>query len=130
MIDLALVNSYILYKQLTNLPLHKFKLDVALSLMYGDVVEDPTQIQDVMEENVAIVATATNGDPVAAAEVLPYIRFDRIDHFPVVAAKVGRRCKLEGCKGRSVYMCRKCRVYLCVKYAKDGELFNCYEKFH
>ena len=129
-IDLSLVNSFILYKETASLPLYQFKLDVALSLMYGDVVETPMEIPIVLDENAVVLATAANGDPVAAAEVQAYVRYDRIDHFPTVAAKVGRKCKQEGCKVRSVVMCKKCRVYLCVKMGKDGETANCFEKFH
>ena len=128
--DLALVNAYILYKQMTNMPLYQFKLDVALSLMYGDIVENPWEIESVIEENAVAVTMAANGDPVGVAEVLPSIRYDMINHFPGVAAKQGRRCKVGGCKARTVVWCKKCRVYLCVKLEKDGETKNCFEKFH
>ena len=129
-IDLSLVNAYILYKTTTPGPLHKFKMDVALSLMYGDYVEIPQEIEAVMVENAVAVTVSLHGDPVAAAEVLPHVRYDSINHLPSVAAKLGRCCKMVGCNSRSVIWCRKCRVYLCVKNPKDGESENCFEKFH
>lgn len=129
-LDLALVNAYILYKQTTNMPLYQFKLDVALALMYGEAVEDPMDIQVIMEENAVAVTMAANGDPVGSATVLPCIRFDKSEHYPGVAAKKGRTCKVEGCKARTVVWCKKCKVYLCVKLEKDGETSNCFEKFH
>jgi hypothetical protein len=37
-LDLTLVNAYILYKQTTKQPLFKFKIDVALALMYAEML--------------------------------------------------------------------------------------------
>lgn len=129
-IDLSLVNSFILYKTTTPMVLYQFKMDVALGLMYGDVVENPEEIQAVMVENAVALTVSLHGDPVGAAEVVPAVRYDGINHLPSVAAKLGRCCKVVGCKSRSVVWCRKCRVYLCVKYPKNGESLNCFEKFH
>ena len=128
--DLALVNAYVLYKQMTSLPLYKFKLDVALALMYGEVVDDPMEIQAVMEENADAATMAANGDPIGAAEVHASIRFDRVDHHGGIGATKGRTCKVPGCKQRSVMWCKKCKVYLCIKKEKEGETLNCFEKFH
>lgn len=127
--DLCLVNAYILYKEKTVLPLYKFKLDVAISLMYGDVYENPVDIQVVVEEFAEAAATAPNGDPIGAAEVLDFIRYDRVNHFPDSVAKQGRRCKIKECKKRSVIWCKKCRVYLCVKPTTERDT-NCFEQFH
>ena len=44
---IPLIRSKQMYKQMTSLPLYKFKLDVALALMYREVVDDPMEIQAV-----------------------------------------------------------------------------------
>ena len=130
--DLCLVNAYILYKEKTVMPLYKFKLDVAISLMYGDIYENPVNIQEVMEELAEAATTAPNGDPMAAAEVVDFIRFDMVNHFPESVASQGRMCKRQGCKKRSVIWCKKCRVYLCVKTERNKAVKNknCFELFH
>ena len=127
--DLCLVNAYILYKEKTVLPLYKFKLDVAISLMYGDIYENPVEIQEVMEELAEAAATAPDGSPIGAAEVVDCIRYDRMNHFPESVAKKGRRCKIKECPKRSVIWCKKCRVYLCVKTETVRDM-NCFELFH
>ena len=119
-----------MYKMMTPGPLHRFKMDVALSLMYRDYVENHQEIEAVMVENAVAVTVSLHGDPVGAAEVLAHVRYDGINHLPSAAEKLGRCCKMVGCKSRSVIWCRKCRVYLCVKFPKDGESENCFEKFH
>lgn len=123
-IDLALVNAYILYKEKTPTPLFEFKLDVAISLMYGEKFDDPTTIGAVMLRQAATVNYAENGDPIGG-EVLDFVRYDGVNHLPEAAAIAGRTCKMQGCKKRSVIWCRKCRVYLCVKKEK-----NCFVDFH
>lgn len=124
-LDLSLVNSYILYKaDRKKMPLYEFKLDVAVSLMYGEVFSDPMAIGTVMLREAVAMQYAENGDPVAC-DVNDFIRFDGYNHIPEVAAKIGRLCKVKGCKKRSSVWCKKCRVYLCLK--KDQ---NCFELWH
>jgi hypothetical protein len=121
-----LVNSYILYKgKEKHLPLYQFKLDIALSLMYGEVLENPGTAEAVKLRADTVDACAANGDPLAG-EVVDFIRFDGMNHMPEMVAREGRRCKMEGCKKRSVMWCKKCRVYLCLK--RGGR--NCFEAFH
>jgi hypothetical protein len=123
-LDLALVNSFILYKEKEQLPLFEFKLDVAVSLMYGEVFDSPMAIGAIMLRQAAVAGFAENGDPIGS-EVLDFIRYDGMNHLPEFAANMGRTCKLQGCKKRSVIWCKKCRVYLCLK--KDQ---NCFVEFH
>lgn len=125
-VDLALVNSYILDKAASGeniRPLYEFKLDVALALMYGDNFDDPMAIAAQVLRQAAI-QYAENGDPVGE-EVTDAVRRDGVFHIPENVADRGRTCKLPGCKKRTRYWCKKCRVYLCIK--KDG---NCFELFH
>jgi hypothetical protein len=123
--DLALINSFILYRATNEkAPLYEFKLDVAVSLMYGEVFSDPMTIGAVMLRQAASAQFAENGDPVGG-EVTDFIRYDGINHMPEVAAKIGRCCKVQGCKKRSSIWCKKCRVYLCLKKEQ-----NCFELWH
>jgi hypothetical protein len=122
-LDLALVNSFILNKATTSMPLYEFKVDVALALMYGDQFGDPGDIQAVLLRQAAI-ERAENGDPVAG-EVCEAVRLDMVGHFPENVALRGRRCKMPGCDKRSTVWCTKCRVYLCLKKGS-----TCYELFH
>jgi hypothetical protein len=123
-LDVALVNAFILYKETKQLPLYEFKLDVATSLMYGEVFDSPMAVGAVMLRQAAAAGVADNGDPIGS-EVVDFIRYDGMNHFPEFVASMGRTCKLQGCKKRSVIWCRKCRVYLCFK--KDS---NCFVEFH
>lgn len=50
-------------------------------------------------------------------------RYDGIEHYPGVAE--GARCKMEGCRLKSLYYCMKCKVHLCLK-----RNVNCFRKFH
>lgn len=125
-LDLALINSYILFKAMhedVSMPLYEFKLDVAVSLMYGENFSSTEDIRAELRRQAA-VQYANNGDPVGQ-EVTDYVRLDGVNHIPEDVAKVGRRCKLPGCMLRSRIWCKKCRVYLCIK--KAG---NCFEQFH
>jgi hypothetical protein len=123
-IDLALVNAFILFKEKGPMTLVDFKLEVALSLMYGENFSNPDNINlAVMRQNIE-VTLAQNGDPIGG-EVSDFVRYDGRNHLPELVASKGRTCKLEGCKKQSVYWCQKCRVYLCIKKGQ-----NCFEEFH
>jgi hypothetical protein len=123
-IDLCVVNAYILYKEKKKVPLCDFKLDVAISLMYGERFDDPETIRANIVRDTAAAQYARNGDPVGS-EVVEFVRYDGVNHLPVHIANEGRRCKMPGCKKRSVIWCMKCKVYLCVKKGK-----NCFVEFH
>jgi hypothetical protein len=123
-LDLALVNAYILFKEKNPMPLCDFKLEVALSLMYGENFTDPDAIGAGILRQTVAVTYAANGDPVGG-EVLDFIRYDGQNHMPEFVATKGRTCKVQGCQKRSVFWCKKCRVYLCIKKGQ-----NCFEDFH
>lgn len=123
-LDLCLVNAFILYKQMKQMPLYEFKLDVATSLMYGEVLSNPMSISATLLRQAAVANYSKHGDPIGA-EVTAAVRYDGMFHLPEWPAKLGRTCKMEGCKKRSVIWCTKCRVYLCIKKDK-----NCFLAFH
>ena len=50
------------------------------------------------------------------------VRFDNIDHFPIIEEK-RNRCKRENCTGKTVIVCQKCKVNLCLN--KES---NCFHK--
>ena len=125
-VDVSLVNAFIMGKAVTgtmNLPLFEFKLDVATALMYGENFQEPlSRAEAVLRE---VEPRAANGDPVAGPSPTDAVRLDGMNHWPEQAAKVGRCCRVSGCKLRSTYWCTKCRVYLCLK----GK-FNCFVEYH
>lgn len=124
-LDLSLVNAYILYREThEKTPLYEFKLDVAISLMYGEVFSDPLSIGAAILRQAATVQFAENGDPVGG-EVADFIRYDNTNHIPEHVALVPRCCKVRGCKKRSTIWCKKCHVYLCLKRGQ-----NCFELWH
>ncbi len=126
-IDLCIVNSYILFKVQTGdskLPLYRFKLNVALALMFGENFGSPLSAAAVLllQEG---QAKAENGDPVGDGDPVDAVRLDGHNHWPDNVATVQRRCKLPGCSKKSVVWCTKCRVYLCIKKER-----NCFVQYH
>lgn len=53
------------------------------------------------------------------------VRFDQLGHFPLHDETRERRCKMEGCTGRTRLMCEKCKVHLCITKSR-----NCFRAFH
>lgn len=61
----------------------------------------------------------------AATSVPKDVRYDGVGHWPVHIDKSKQRCKLEGCKGFTVFKCDKCNMFLCLN--KNN---NCFRKYH
>ena len=115
LIDLSLINAYILRKGDSGLPLYEFKLSVATALMYGENLPEP-------------LAQAALGPPlfnITTAQPEDAIRLDMVNHWPEAVVKLPRCCRLKGCKLRSVFRCSKCGVFLCLKANN-----NCFVKYH
>lgn len=73
-------------------------------------------------ENVKIPTTKCK------SETRPFedVRFDDIGHMPAHDQKSEpTRCKLLNCKGRTFFLCKKCKVHLCINKVR-----NCFEEFH
>ena len=121
LLDLCVANSWLLYKVLVphcTMQLVDFKLDVAQSLMRQRIA-----VESYIE--------LTHGAKFHSAKgVNESARYDLVDHFSIKPKdqKNGQRCKMPGCSGKSLFMCRKCKVYLCIT-AKDGDE-DCFYAFH
>lgn len=130
-VDLALVNSWLAYRQeytKADLPKAKaldllnFRMQVAEGLMRAKTpchkrkgrLSDPIQ-------------TKRKARSLCENRPIEDVRYDMVDHMPMHSGnKEAGRCKLEGCKtGRSHFLCEKCKVHLCLSKAK-----NCFAKFH
>ena len=105
------------------LPLYQYKMEVALALMYAESFDRPLSAAAILLRRG--YQEAENGDPVGDADPAEAVRLDGHNHWPQNVAQQQRRCKLPGCKQRSVVWCTKCRVYLCLK--KDR---NCFIEYH
>lgn len=118
LIDLCVVNAWLLYRAMKGdeckIPLAFFKFDIARGLTVSRKASLPSAI-----ENRLLVSQSAKNVNVDA-------RYDRIDHFPKkMNVKNGQRCKMEQCKRKSLFMCRKCCVYLCMTGDED-----CFYMFH
>ena len=120
LLDLCVANSW-LYKVLVphhTMQLVDFKLDVAQSLMLQRIA-----VESYIEP--------THGAKFHSAKgVNESARYDLVGHFSVKpkGQKNGQRCKMPGCSRKSLFMCRKCKVYLCIT-AMDGDE-DCFYEFH
>lgn len=53
------------------------------------------------------------------------IRYDKYDHWPILTdTKNAQRCKMDDCKRKTMFMCSKCKMYLCVTKS------TCFLNFH
>lgn len=126
-IDLCVVNAYILRKAVTGqqaLPLYRFKLDVAIALMFGEDFAEPMSAAAILLRQQG-AKKAENGDPFGDGQPVDGVRLDGHNHWPDNVAKEQRRCRLAGCKQKSVVWCTKCNVYLCIKKER-----NCFVLYH
>jgi hypothetical protein len=127
--DLAIVNAFILRKARTQsprMPLYDFKLEVATALMAAENFSEPLSRANLVLMSQAS-STAANGDPVGGPDPPDAARHDGVNHWPNAVAKVGRCCRMKGCRLRSTIWCTKCKVYLCIK---GGTGNNCFVKYH
>ena len=123
-LDLCVVNSFILWRGDTNLPLYQYKLDVATSLMFCENFSEPLSRAAILLRHQG-QQEAAKRDPLGEANPVAAVQIDQQNHWPNSVAKVARRCKVPRCPGRSVIWCTKCHVYLCLK--NDS---NCFLMYH
>jgi len=132
MIDMVVVNSWLLYKRdAINLKLPKseilalapFKLRVANCLMKeGKPCTATKRGRPSMQSSSGNSATK-RGRP---CQTLPEkaIRFDNVGHWPEI--RDGRKmCKKPGCSGKTNVCCSKCNINLCLNSTN-----NCFKNFH
>ena len=120
--DLCVTNAWLLYRALKadncSMQLATFKLQIARGLILANRASQGKEMP--LEIPVRSLA---------AKDVLSDVRYDRVDHFPKrMNVKDGQRCKRHPCKRKSVYMCRKCCVYLCITSKDEPE--DCFYLFH
>lgn len=121
LLDMCITNSWLLYKALVphcEMQLVNFTLDVAQSLMLQRLADK------------SYVEPRHGAKFHSARGVNESARYDLVDHFPMRSKdlKNGQRCKCPGCSRKSMFMCRKCKVYLCIT-AKDRDE-DCFYTFH
>ena len=119
--DLCVVNAWVLYKALkqAQIPLANFKLDLARAMITSRVTI-PSQVPNTHPENRARLS---------AKNVSWDARYDQTGHFSAQKnLKNAQRCKNEGCTWKTLFLCRKCEVFLCIT-GKDGEK-DCFYMFH
>ena len=126
MLDMAITNSWLLYKRdaaKLNLPkkevlaLLPFKLSVANALAKKGKVQINKRGRPSSEGQTSTAKRARS-----APEDI--IRFDQIGHFP--ATETNRnRCKNANCSGKTKFICKKCKVNLCITLTS-----NCFSLYH
>lgn len=131
--DLALVNSWLLYRQdhraaTAPLTLMAFRLEVskALILSSGSDTQDSVPPQPPVE---TAHATSETPNPSLVEECpLPdaATRFDGSGHWPEQLGEgEGGRCRFGDCQRTSRVLCLKCCVFLCI-----SRNHNCFLNFH
>ena len=114
--NLAVVNSYVLYKERGgNGCLVDFLSDIWRCLM------EAVDIPDNLDDEMPLIAKKVRS--VRANDVPDAIRLDKYNHWPIQDT-TPQRCKNIACARRSRFLCSKCQVHLCVN-GKD-----CFLSFH
>ncbi|XP_045901306.1 uncharacterized protein LOC123968526 isoform X1 [Micropterus dolomieu] len=131
--DLALVNSWLLYRQdhgAASLPLTlmAFRLEVskALILSSGSDTQDSVPPQPLIEKGHA--SNETPNPSVVEESPLPdaATRYDGSGHWPEQLGEgEGGRCRFGDCQRTSRVLCLKCCVFLCI-----SRNHNCFLNFH
>jgi hypothetical protein len=69
--------------------------------------------------------STTTKERIRASDIPEGIRYDKYDHWPILAdTKNAQRCKMDGCKWKTMFMCSKCNIKLCVTKS------TCFVNFH
>ncbi|XP_023275563.1 uncharacterized protein LOC111664964 [Seriola lalandi dorsalis] len=133
LIDLALVNSWLLYRQdhraaPAPLTLMAFRLEVskALILSSGSDTQDSVPPQPPTEK--AHTTNETPNPSLVEESPLPdaATRYDGSGHWPEQLAEgEGGRCRFGDCQRTSRVLCLKCCVFLCI-----SRNHNCFLNFH
>lgn len=64
--------------------------------------------------------TSPNHKKVRAKNILDQKHFDKFDPWPILMyLPNAQSCKMEECKRKTSFTCRKCKVYLCVNKDSD-----------
>ncbi|XP_063237795.1 piggyBac transposable element-derived protein 3-like [Bacillus rossius redtenbacheri] len=133
-IDMAITLSWLEYRkdaealeipQKKQLDLLHFRMKISESLVFvGKRATTKKRGRPSLEENCSTqpVVQRRKGEVRPGVEV----QQDGVDHMPIhESEKLGTRCKMPKCTGRSRILCQKCRVHLCLNKDK-----NCFLMYH
>lgn len=132
LLDMALVNSWLLYKKVSAIKRHKnilrlaeFRAEVAYCLCNSSTSGECVSRRGRPSNEVENLLQVKKKRSATTAFVPPRdVRKDSYAHWPVYNS-VRQRCKLPECKSFSYIKCSKCGVNLCLN--KNN---NCFLKFH
>ena len=102
------VNAWILYREMGGLKSYLNLLtEICIMLMVGKPQSDPS------DEDSRDPIPPKKG--MKASSVPETIRYDKYDHWPILTGtKNAQRCKMDNCTRKTMFMCGKCNLYLCV----------------
>ncbi|XP_056457755.1 uncharacterized protein LOC130391572 isoform X2 [Gadus chalcogrammus] len=131
--DLALVNSWLLYRQGQRtgsepLTLMAFRLEVSKALIFSSGLATQDSVPPQPPSQSACVLTETPNPDMRQERSLPdaSIRYDGSGHWPEqFEVGEGGRCRFGNCNRTSQVLCLKCCVFLCI-----SRNHNCFMKFH
>lgn len=121
MLDMLMVNSWLLYKRDVNalklkrkeiLSLSEFKMKAAFALMKEGKVPKRGRPSNENPPPLKKKCFARTSQPEES------VRFDNVAHYPRID-KARRICRLNGCEGRTNVVCTKCNVHLCLYKNKN-----------
>ncbi|XP_076826281.1 uncharacterized protein LOC143473270 isoform X2 [Brachyhypopomus gauderio] len=133
LVDLALVNSWLQYKQDQNhdsepLSLMAFRLEVSKALILSSSIDaqDSSPPYPPVPKHSAPNTTAGTSDAFDDSFPDAATRYDGLGHWPEQLAEGEEaRCRFGGCERTSRVRCLKCCVFLCI-----SRNHNCFLKFH
>ena len=130
MVDIAKVNSWLLYRRhqnQLNIPLKKpktlanFTKEIAAGLMHTN--KSLTEAEGCgRPKRSSIEASRHGGKKPAIATPCSDVRFDQYGHWPI-PTQDKKRCRL--CQSYSRITCEKCGIHLCLNGSR-----NCFKTFH
>ena len=118
LISQCAVNAWIIYREMGGLKSYlNFLTEICVTLMVGKPQSDQSE-----EES---PEPAQPKKRMKASSVPETIRYDSYDHWPILTdTKNAQRCKMDGCKRKTMFICSKCNLYLCVTKS------TCFINFH
>ncbi|XP_058252281.1 uncharacterized protein LOC131357349 isoform X3 [Hemibagrus wyckioides] len=133
LIDLALVNSWLQYKQEQThlsepLSLMAFRLEVSKALIHSSNIAVQDSSPPYLPPPVRPGSNASTGHSDVFETPLPEAatRYDGLGHWPEQLSEGEEaRCRFGGCQQMSRVRCLKCCVFLCI-----SRNHNCFLKFH
>lgn len=125
LIDVAMVNSYLLFKRIHNdsPTLPAFRAQVAAVLCANEnIKKEPGKPTLTSQQE-----TVDQRKPTSRTYIPePDIRFDGLNHMPDILDRSGKRmCKNKGCKKETQVFCNKCNLNLCLSSTQ-----KCFQEFH